>query len=76
MQKMKTFLAFKLSDVVFIRFINVKMPTIVGILTFVSLIKRKFYNIWALKTSPGSIDEIATKDHLLYLPVEELPFSW
>ena len=36
---MKTFHAVKLSDVVFIRFINVKMPTIIGILTFVSLIK-------------------------------------
>ena len=29
----KTILAFKLSDVVFIQLINVKMPTIVGILT-------------------------------------------
>ena len=34
--KVKTFLAFKLSDVVFIMLINVKMPTIVGILTFMS----------------------------------------
>ena len=33
----KTFLAFKLSDVVFIMLINVKMPTIVGILTFMSI---------------------------------------
>ena len=32
------FLAFKLSDVVFIMLINVKMPTIVGILTFMSSI--------------------------------------
>ena len=32
------FLAFKLSGVVFILFINVKMPTIVGILTFISMI--------------------------------------
>ena len=31
MLKTKTFLAFKLSDVVFIMLINVKMPTIVGI---------------------------------------------
>ena len=30
------FLAFKLSDVVFIVLLNVKMPTIVGILTFMS----------------------------------------
>ena len=31
--KIKTFPAFKLSDVIFIMLINVKMPTIVGILT-------------------------------------------
>ena len=37
-QQMKKFLAFSLSDVVFIRLINVKMPTIVGILTFMSSI--------------------------------------
>ena len=33
---MKKFLALSLSDVVFIILINVKMPTIVGILTFIS----------------------------------------
>ena len=33
---MKKFLALSLSDVVFIMLINVKMPTIVGILTFIS----------------------------------------
>ena len=33
-----TILAFKLSDVVFIMLINVKMPTIIGILTFMSVI--------------------------------------
>ena len=32
------FLAFSLSDVVIIMLINVKMPTIVGILTFMSRI--------------------------------------
>ena len=32
------FLAFSLADVVFIMLINVKMPTIVGILTFMSMI--------------------------------------
>ena len=32
------FLVLKLSDVVFILLINVKMPTIVGILTFISRI--------------------------------------
>ena len=36
--KNKDFLAFKLSDAVFIMLINVKMPTIVGILTFMSTI--------------------------------------
>ena len=38
MLKNKDFLAFKLSDVVFIMLINVKMPTIGGILTFMSKI--------------------------------------
>ena len=36
---------FILSDVVFIMLINVKMSTIVGILTFVSMIKFMFYNL-------------------------------
>ena len=35
---MNMFLASKLSDVVFIMLINVKMPIIVGILTFISMI--------------------------------------
>ena len=35
---MKKFLALSLSDVVFIMLVNVKMPTIVGILTFMSRI--------------------------------------
>ena len=35
---MKKFLALSLLDVVFIMLINVKMPTIVGILTFMSMI--------------------------------------
>ena len=37
-RKLKKFLALSLSDVVFIMLINVKMPTIVGILTFMSRI--------------------------------------
>ena len=37
----KTFLAFKLSDIVFIMLINVKMPPIVVILTFMSMINFK-----------------------------------
>ena len=36
MLKVKYFLAFKLSDTAFILLIDVKMPTIVGILTFIS----------------------------------------
>ena len=38
LKKTKTLLAFKLSDVVFIMLRNVKMPNIVGILTFISMI--------------------------------------
>ena len=34
----QTFLAFNLTNVVFIMLVNVKMPTIVGILTFMSMI--------------------------------------
>ena len=37
-QQIKKFLALSLSDVVFIMLINDKMPTIVGILTFISRI--------------------------------------
>ena len=37
MLKIDTFLAFELSDVVFIMLINVKIPTIVGILTFMCM---------------------------------------
>ena len=39
---MKEFLALILSDVVFIVLINVKMPTIAGILTFMSRINFVF----------------------------------
>ena len=38
-RQIKKFIALSLSDVVFIMLINVKMPTIVGILTFMSRIK-------------------------------------
>ena len=37
-KKIRTFLAFRLSDVVYIMLINVKMPTIVDTLTFMSMI--------------------------------------
>ena len=46
----KKFLALSLSDVVFILLINVKMPTIVGILTFMSRIT----------SGPGITENIAT----------------
>ena len=36
-RQIKKFLVLRLSDVVFIMLINVKMPTIVGILTFMSM---------------------------------------
>ena len=39
----QTFLAFNLTNVVFIMLINVKMPTIVGILTFNLYEHDKFY---------------------------------
>ena len=38
LKNIKIFLALKLSDAVFIMLINVNMPTIVGILTFMSRI--------------------------------------
>ena len=41
-RKMKKFLALSISDVVFIMLINVKMPTIVSILTFMSRINIVF----------------------------------
>ena len=44
-RQIKKFLALSLLDVVFIMLINVKMPTIIGILTFMSAINFiKFYN--------------------------------
>ena len=41
-RQIKKFLALSLSDVVFIMLINVKMPTMVGILTFKSMINFVF----------------------------------
>ena len=43
-KKRKTFLAFKLFNVVFITLINVKIPTLVDILTFISMMN--FMLIW------------------------------
>ena len=44
LKKIKIVLAYKLSDVVFIMLINFKMPTVVGILTFMSMIN--FFFSW------------------------------
>ena len=55
LRKINTFLAFKLSDVLFIMLIHVKMPTIVGILTFMSMMN--FMLSWVetsfLNSDPG-----------------------
>ena len=59
-RQIKMFLALSLSDVVFIMLINVKMPTIVGILTFMSRIN--FVLSWVeyeksfISSGPGSKD--------------------
>ena len=45
MLELQIFLALKLSDFVFILLINVKKPTIVGILTFISRITGIFFEI-------------------------------
>ena len=37
-RKINTFFAFKLTDIIFIMLVNVKVPTIVGILTLMSMI--------------------------------------
>ena len=58
---MKIFLAFKPSDVVYIMLINVKMPTIVGILTFMSMLYftlslvKKVYNLGAFVCNIGHL---------------------
>ena len=54
---MKKFLALSLSDVVFIMLINVKMPSIVGILTFMSrinfVLSRVEYKKSYITSGPG-----------------------
>ena len=45
-QQMKKFFALRLSDVVLIMLINVKMPTLVGILKFMSMLSD---NVWCVK---------------------------
>ena len=55
----KIFLAFKLSDGVFILLINVKMPTIVGILTFMSRINFMLNRVEHEKSSITSCLELS-----------------
>ena len=65
-----TFLAFKLSDVVFIMLINVKMPTIVGILTFMSMINFMLSSVGHEKVlyPPGLVSEkICLQSYMGYL---------
>ena len=54
--QIKKYLALSLSDVVFIMLINIKMPTIVGILTFMSRINFVFSRVEHEKSQSG-------KDH-------------
>ena len=57
-RQIKKFLALSLSDIVFIMLINVKMPTIVGILTFMSrinfVLSRVEYENSFITLGPGS----------------------
>ena len=60
---MKKCLALSLSDVLFIMLINVKMPTIVGILTFMSMIDFVLSRVEPEKcfitSDPGGFDNVA-----------------
>ena len=79
---MKKFVALILSDVVFIMLINVKMPTIVGILTFIS--KINFVLSWFFKNVSTTTELLPSNRHchssprLLgaynILPAESLPW--
>ena len=53
MLKIKTCLAFKLSDVVFIMLINAKMLTIVGIVTIMSMINELSMRKTLIISGPG-----------------------
>ena len=72
-----TFLAFKQPDVVFIMLINAKMPIIVGILTFMSMIK---FKVSSVEHEKGFItsgpDRTSVCFHLgCYIPVYTWPLS-
>ena len=74
---MKKFLAFSLSDVVFVMLINVKMPTIVGILTFMNM--TNFVLSWVeheksfMTLGPGRCPVSLASGH--YQPARETPFK-
>ena len=53
----KEFLALNLTDVVFIMLIFVKMPTIIGILTLMSMIKFHAQLSWAWKSFITSVPD-------------------
>ena len=68
---MKKFIALSLSDVIFIMLINVKMPTIVGILTFISMIN--FMLSWVeheksfITSGPGFVFQVCMLGDLTLL---------
>ena len=78
--KIKTFLAFKLSDLVINMLLNVKIPTIVGILAFMSMIifmiifmlswaehEKKFYNLAARIRMNESFIAIQQNPYMSYV---------
>ena len=65
---MKKFLALSLSDVVVIMLMNVNMPTIVGILTFMSRINFVLFISWILCIIDSKIDENPCKQTQASLP--------
>ena len=68
MMKNETFLAYQLSDILFIMLINVKMPTIVDILTFMSITKSMLFRD-ELKTF------ITSERGLCLIPDFECPYE-
>ena len=61
-RQMRKFLALRLSDVVFIMLTNVKMPTIVGILTYMSMINSVLSRIEhekVITSDPSGFDNVA-----------------
>ena len=68
MLKNLDFLAFKLSDVVFIMLVNVKVPTIVGTLTFMGMIKKFLVQlswVWFFITSGPDLRLLKTHSQIV-----------